>query len=444
MDNLIETTLKNQYFLRRLVGSGGSADVYLAWDKMRNSNMAVKVLRRDLAMNRRFHQAFEKEAKLLEGLKHPNIVRFYEYQRQGDIAFIVMDWVDGVNLRKKFGELGRPLSLGEVAQILQPVCSALHYAHQMDVFHCDIKSSNILIHRNGRDVFLTDFGVARWAHEQAGGGTYPYMAPEQFSRGGLSAQTDIYALAVTIYEMLSGGKLPYQGDSRSPGSSTRERFAWEHIHKPLPPLSQYNSALPAGILEVVQKALNKVPTQRYPSTLALWDAFDRARNSGHVNESDSPTLYFTNPEIPPVGQAPKAPERGYDDRSTIIKKITGTPSQTPRRKPPEQKLFKRPSVVSAHLYGRTGEFAGQNIDIPADGLTIGRGTTCQLRLQERSVSRLHLTILLSKRGAYLRDEGSSLGTYLNGQRIASKAPVTLKHGDVIQIGYFQVFEFRVQ
>jgi serine/threonine-protein kinase len=165
MAELVSKTLNNQYYLRRLVGSGGMADVYEAFDKVRATNMAVKVLRRDVASNSRFYQAFEKEATILRELQHPNIVRLYEFGRDGEIVFIVMAWVDGSDLKQKLMHHSDAFSLVEVSAVLKPVASALNFAHQIHVYHCDIKPANILLQNDGKEVLLTDFGVAQLASE---------------------------------------------------------------------------------------------------------------------------------------------------------------------------------------------------------------------------------------------------------------------------------------
>ena len=410
-------TLKNQYFLRELIGSGGMADVYLAWDTLRATKMAVKVLRRDLAESRKFYRAFEKEASLLSELQHPNIVRLFEFARDGNITFIVMGWVDGINLKQRIRDLSQPMELDEVGKILMPICSALNFAHQMKVFHCDIKPSNILLHENRRDVFLSDFGVARLASEQGGGGTLPYMAPEQFLRSVVNAQTDIYSFGITIYEMLSGGQVPYKGDSEGRGSTLQDRYAWEHMNKPLPPLQEHNPSLPQGIVSLVEKALDKDSQRRFESALQLWEAFEHARGGKPAVVSDQ-TIQWQTP----------SPPRPISRPATPSKPVAVTPPK-PRRQ---------------HLFGRSGEWTGHYIVIPKRGLTIGRGTNCQLRISERSVSRQHATILVVKSGVYIRDENSALGTYVNGERIPSNVPKLLNNGDVIQTGYYQVFEFRVK
>jgi serine/threonine-protein kinase len=429
MSTLKDTVLKNQYFLRELAGSGGMADVYLAWDKLRSAKMAVKVLRRDLAENEKFYHAFEKEAHLLEELQHPFIVRLYEFGREKDMVFIVMAWVDGVDLKKHIASLNRPLSLAEISQIFQPLCSALHFAHQKQAYHCDIKPANILLHENGRDVFLADFGVARVAQEQAGGGTLPYMAPEQFLHEKVSAQTDIYALGITLYEMVCGGVLPYRGDTNSPGTTTRDRFAYEHSYLPMPSPMQFNPALSQSIVAVIQKALSKSPADRFRSALEFLNAFEQARISSKTPEMEYKTSF--EPDLPPVklpNASQFAPPKPYP--------------QTPIRK--EENISQSGNKLKGpHLFVRSGEMIGQAIPILSrTGMTIGRGTNCHVHLQERSVSRLHVTILITKKAAYVRDEASSLGTYVNGKRIPANIPVLIQQGDVIQIGHSQIFEFR--
>lgn len=402
------------------------ADVYMAWDNVRSAKMAVKVLHRDLAMSRRFSQVFQKEAKVLSELQHPNIVRLYEFDHDGEILYIVMSWVDGINLKERIANQGRSSSPDDVVKIMRPVCIALNFAHKMEIYHCDVKPANILLDKNGEDVFLSDFGVARFAQERSGGGTPPYMAPEQFMGKAINGKIDIYALGVTIYEMLSGGNLPYRGDSQSPGSTTREKLAWEHLNLPLPPLQQYNPNLPDGIIRVVEKALSKDPAQRYDNTLAFVNAFEQSRGADH----------------------PKGPESLVRERSSTP---TSFDPEISRSQPVPQDFPVQPSIPvlfpkagKSYLYGCSGEKEGQIVLIPKRGLIIGRGSTNHLRLQERSVSRIHATIFMTRNNVYIRDENSSLGTYLNGRRISPGVPVKLNPGDIIKVGYYQVFEFRLR
>ncbi|MBN2555467.1 MAG: protein kinase [Anaerolineales bacterium] len=413
MASLENQTLLKRYFLRKLVGAGGMADVYLAWDSSRSTQLAVKVLRPDLVHNPRFFQQFAKEAELLRRLEHPNIVRLYEFERQGDITFLVMDWVDGNDLRQTITQRKRPYPPQQAAEILGPVCSAMHYAHQNGVFHCDVKPANILLHKDGR-VLLTDFGVARLASEHISGGTPAYMAPEQFQGGTIDARTDVYALGVTLYEMLSGGNLPFSGkQSNAPGRTSRDRIAWEHLNLQAAPPSSLNAAVPPAVDTVILTALSKNAADRFPTAMALRESFDHALSRPARRETGNTVL-----------------------GSTILQPGGGLPAVDP---PQHVNTGRRKNIRGPHLIGRRGELAGQAIAIPARGLSIGRGQGSFIRLRERSVSRMHASIIRSRSGVFVRDEGSSLGTFVNGNKISG--PTKLKPGDVIRVGYGQEFEF---
>ncbi len=411
MGSLEGHTLLNRYFLREHIGTGGMAEVYLAWDNMRSTKMAVKVLKRDLIHNPRFFKMFTQEAEVLRRLEHPNIVRLYEFQCEEDIAFIVMEWVDGADLRKKISDRGKPFDSEETALVLQPVCAALHYAHQNRVYHCDVKPANILISTQDQ-VRLTDFGVARLAAKDTGGGTPYYMAPEQFLDNPVDGRTDIYALGVTLYEMLTGGQYPFRGDSpNSVGTTSKERIGWEHLNQAVPSPRQLNSDLPPEVENVILTALSKQPEERFATPMDLREAFEHARMSKGQRTGSRKTTASTVLDRPPRPEKPVTKPQ--------------PPAQLPR---------------GPYLFGTSGEMIGQAIVIPSGGLTIGRGSGNQMRLTEHSVSRKHAVIQRTRRGVYISDQGSSLGTYVNGRKIAG--PTALKHGDVIQIGYEQQFEYR--
>jgi eukaryotic-like serine/threonine-protein kinase len=419
MSDLSGEILCNRYFLCRLVGSGGMADVYESWDQKRSTRMAVKVLRRDLAHNSQFLNQFTREAELLRELSHPNIVRLYDFEKDSeDIVFIVMEWIDGGNLREALMERKKSYSLEETLQIIEPVCIALNYAHRNHVYHCDVKTPNILMPSDGR-VLLTDFGVARFALDDTHGGTPYYMAPEQFNGDVVDARTDIYALGVILYELLSGGVFPFRGDApNSKGSTSREKVAWEHINLPLPDLSYFNGSIPASVETVIQTAMNKEPDERYDNTFSLLEAFRRAcRFNGDDN---SRTIVF-----PP----PHPPRENNDSRPPFI-------SPPPPSPPPVSIPGKR----STHLIGKAGQYTGHYFTIQKSGVTMGRSSQNQIKLDDASVSRHHARIIYGRRGIYIEDEGSKLGTYVNNQPV--EGTFLLKNGDIIRIGYSDIFEFK--
>jgi len=327
---LLGHKLKDRYYLRALAGTGGTADVFEAWDNLRATRIAVKILRRDLP-NSKYFELFVKEAELLRRLEHPNIVRIYEFDEHDGMYFLVMDWVDGIDLRNHIQKQNRPLSLEETSRILGPICSALNYAHRNNVYHCDVKPPNILLHQDGR-VLLTDFGVARLSGVAGTGGTPPYMAPEQFMGDDTGPYTDIYGLGITLYEMLSGGELPFRGESpNSTGTTPRERIAWEHIHLPIPPLRSMNPNIATPVERVVTRALDKTPGNRYATTLDLAKAFEQARlEAGPERKPGNNTVEMMKTIIQPFkpGNLPLPP---------------ANPPSQPVRQPPRAGSSARPS-----------------------------------------------------------------------------------------------------
>ena len=351
-----------------------------------------------------------------------------------------MDWIDGANLRQAIKESKTPFSPQRVLNILKPVCTALNYTHKNDVLHCDIKPANIMLNKDGR-VLLTDFGVARLATEGRGGGTPAYMAPEQIQGQDLDIKTDIYALGVTLYEVLSGGILPYRGESpesQTQGSSPRSRVEWEHCNLPLPPLQYYNPRIPQDIAGIVVRAMHKRPQQRYPDALALVNDFERAC-SALPPEPASPLA--TMPEMP----------ESLVTTMQAVRSIAGQIGQSLAGRAQEfsQSVKNKAEIAASpkgpHLLGLSGGWLGRTIVIPVQGLTIGRNEQNLLCLQDASISRLHATIGRTRRSTiFVRDENSRAGTFVNGARLQPFQQYPLEHGYVVSIGTFWAFEFRMR
>jgi serine/threonine protein kinase len=278
MLNLEGQILKGRYRIEALVGRGGMAEVYKAWDTRRQYHVAIKVMREDLAEDIEFLRRFKREAQALAALSHANIVRFYSFEREGRLAFIVMDYVEGTTLRGRILDAGgTPLPLDEVASITQQVCAALHYAHEEGVLHRDVKPGNIMIQPNGK-VLVADFGIAKAADAATATtvmpGTPAYMSPEQCRSEPVDVRADVYSLGVVVYEMLAGRR-PFVGESGE-GTSTRERIRWEQMRASPPALRRYNPSLPTEVEAVVLKALAKKRKERWPTVLAFWRALEDA------------------------------------------------------------------------------------------------------------------------------------------------------------------------
>ena len=287
MASLVGKTLKNRYRVDEFLGRGGMADVYKVFDLERGVPLAMKVLRDDLAEDRVFLRRFEREAQNLAKLQHPNIVRFYGLEQEGHLAFILMDYIEGPTLRRMIFDAHRPFTDQQVLEIMQPICSALYYAHQQGIVHCDIKSANIMVDKGNR-VYLTDFGIARMADAatstMVGIGTPAYMAPELIMGKDPTPQTDIYALGILLYEMYSGGERPFTGEEAQTTGTTAEKVRWEHLHKEVPSLSQYNHDISEDIDKIVQKCLNKDPKDRFAGVNELMSALYQQSNNENGEE----------------------------------------------------------------------------------------------------------------------------------------------------------------
>ena len=265
--------LKNRYRIEESLGRGGMADVYKVWDEERSTYLALKLLRDDLAQDPVFMRRFRREAHNLAQLQHPNIVRFYGLEEDDLKAFILMEYIEGQTLREEIRRAGSGgMSQERIQSVLKDVCSALHYAHNKGLVHCDIKSGNILIDASGK-AYLTDFGIARGmdmaTSTMVGIGTPVYMAPELIKGQDPTPQTDIYALGIVLYEMLSGGERPFTGERATITGTTAEKVRWEHLRMEPTPLPQLNPKVNQALQAVVECCLQKQPERRFHSVQEL-------------------------------------------------------------------------------------------------------------------------------------------------------------------------------
>jgi eukaryotic-like serine/threonine-protein kinase len=211
------------------------------WDLKRNVPLAMKVLHSNLGEDPSVFKSFQREAISLKKLAHPNIVPFYGLHQVGENAFLLQRFIDGPTLKELLQEnKGRPLAIADALVYLKAVAAALHFAHASTVVHCDVKPGNVLLDRGG-NIYLTDFGIARHADSttttMVGLGTPAYMAPEQILEKSVTPATDIYALGVMLFEMVTGQR-PFQRamkrDTESGRADCRERIRYAHLHLPPP------------------------------------------------------------------------------------------------------------------------------------------------------------------------------------------------------------------
>lgn len=303
--DLLGRTLERRYRFDALLGEGTFARVFRVHDLYRRVDLAAKVLRSDIADEPAFLERFRREASVLARLQHPNIVRYYETVDAGGVVFILTDEVSGQTLQSIMRAAGGPISPMDSLVYLTPLAAALHYAHRENIIHRDLKPANILVD-DGGNVFITDFGIARILTDTSTltvdttVGTPHYMSPEQILAGTVTPATDIYALGVLLYQMYTG-RLPFTGDSQgASGATTAVRIVYEHLHvKPTPP-HEVNPRVSQAVSDVVMRALEKDPGQRYSTVGQLYDALTDAIGTPSVSLDAAEVAAQAEPRPPYV------------------------------------------------------------------------------------------------------------------------------------------------
>lgn len=277
MTKLVNKTLLGRYFVIEYIDRGSMAEVYKVWDTELAAHLAMKVLHQDLSGDKIFLRRFRREAETLAKLQHPSIVRFFSFKQEGRLAIILLDFIQGDTLKMKIFDRDNPFSKEEILSILNPVIRALHFAHNRGMVHCDIKPANIMIEDSGKTL-LSDFGIARMTDAatatMVGAGTPAYMAPEQVRGEDPLPQTDIYALGIVLFEMLTGGERPFIGEKATITGSTGEKVRWEQLHLDPPSPTKWNPDISPELEAVVMKCLEKDPRKRYKSALDLLNAIE--------------------------------------------------------------------------------------------------------------------------------------------------------------------------
>lgn len=292
-----------RYQLRERIGAGGMARVFKAWDTVLERPVAVKILHDHLADDPNFKERFEREARLIASLSHPNIVQIYDFKvvERDDLPlyYMVMPLVTGQTLRGLMAELAahnQTLSYGRIQSLFSNVADALHYAHSKGMIHRDVKPANILIDQYGQAI-LTDFGIARMVEsgrltqEGVSTGTPVYMSPEQAAGQPGDGRSDLYALAIILFEMLTG-RPPYE-DEGSVAVMLR------HLNDPIPQLSHFLPLKNPALERILTRALAKNPDERYPTVNEFASAVREAL-SGEIGTQDSENRTLNTVALPRI------------------------------------------------------------------------------------------------------------------------------------------------
>ncbi len=316
--SLIGKTI-GKYQIVELLGRGGMAEVYKAYQPSLDRYVAIKLMHSFLADDADFLGRFQREAKAVASLRHSNIVQVHDFDVADGIYYMVMEFIDGVTLKAKLQELASNntmMPLDEATRITKDVASALAYAHRRDMVHRDVKPANVMLDREGR-IILTDFGIAKilsgpqYTASGAMVGTPAYMSPEQGLGQPGDARSDIYALGTMLFQMATG-QLPYDAD-------TPLAIVLKHVNDPLPIPSRLNPELPADVERVIFKSMAKNPDDRYQTAGEFIAHLEQIQQGQAIPEGAQETAFRTRiatgrdatimhtPPPPPITHTPTPP-----------------------------------------------------------------------------------------------------------------------------------------
>jgi len=309
---MIGKVLDNRYELVEFVGKGGMALVYRAIDRRTGHSVAVKILRPEFNQDAEFLSRFEREAMTASKMSHHNIVNLLDVGQEGDMRYLVMEYVSGRTLKDVIQQKGA-LPAAMAAQIGIRILSALQHAHNNGIIHRDIKPQNILVDSDGH-VKVSDFGIARVAgastittDDSVMGSVY-YFSPEQASGKGVTFASDLYSVGVVMYEMLTG-QPPFDGE-------TPVAVALQHLNSKARPILDLKPDTPLAIAQVVERAMEKKPEMRYQSALEMAQDLHRALQEPEGawvggKSSDQPISSLAQPAANTGRQAPVPPRRKW-------------------------------------------------------------------------------------------------------------------------------------
>lgn len=305
--------INDRYQIIKSIGEGGMANVYLAYDTILDRNVAVKVLRGDLATDEKFVRRFQREALSASSLSHPNIVEVYDVGEDNGQYYIVMEYIEGCQLKQLLKKRGR-LTLSEVIDIMLQITDGLSVAHDAYIIHRDIKPQNIMILDSGL-VKITDFGIAmamnstQLTQTNSVMGSVHYLPPEQANGKGSTLQSDIYSMGILMYELLTG-ELPYKGDNAV-------EIALKHLKEKIPSVREKIPEIPQSVENIIIKATAKNPKNRYTDARSMNEDLRTCLDDSRANE---PKIVLPYPESD-EDRKPKSSTKSQSKNDAIVKEI---------------------------------------------------------------------------------------------------------------------------
>ena len=314
--------ISDRYQIIKTIGEGGMANVYLAYDTILDRNVAVKILRGELATDEKFVRRFQREALSASSLSNPNIVEVYDVGEDNGQYYIVMEYIEGKHLKALLKKRGK-LTVTEVVDIMLQITNGLSVAHDSYIIHRDIKPQNIMILENGL-VKITDFGIAmamnaaQLTQTNSVMGSVHYLPPEQANGKGATLQSDIYSMGILMYELLTGN-LPYRGDNAI-------EIALKHLKEPLPSIKDELPNLPQSVENIILKSAAKNPKNRYEDARAMHEDLETCLEASRKEEPKwihkFPESENSDAKALKILKEQKKEEKQSEGKSTEIKKET--------------------------------------------------------------------------------------------------------------------------
>ena len=304
--------INDRYQIIKTIGEGGMANVYLAYDTILDRNVAVKVLRGDLATDEKFVRRFQREALSASSLSHPNIVEVYDVGEDNGLYYIVMEYIEGKHLKQLLKKRGS-LTVREVVDIMLQITDGMSAAHDSYIIHRDIKPQNIMILENGL-IKITDFGIAmalnatQLTQPNSVMGSVHYLPPEQACGKVATIQSDVYSMGILMFELLTGS-VPFKGDNAV-------EIALKHIKETIPYVKDINNTIPTSVANIVKRATAKNLKNRYADAREMHEDLKTCLDESRIDEEEYEFLY---------------PEEDDDKKSKkAVTELESTNTETPK------------------------------------------------------------------------------------------------------------------
>ncbi len=365
MENYVGKRLDGRYEIIEIIGVGGMAVVYKAFDNIDNRIVAVKILKDEYLTNEEFRRRFKNESKAIAVLSHPNIVKVYDVSYGDRLQYIVMEYVEGITLKEYISQQGT-IEIREAIYFVTQILRALQHAHDKGIVHRDIKPQNIMLISDGT-IKVTDFGIARFARSDTKTmtdtaiGSVHYISPEQAKGSVMDAKTDIYSVGVVLYEMLTG-KLPFQSEN---AVSVALMQLQNEPEKP----RNINPNIPVGLEQIVMRAMQKNPNDRYQSASEMLMDIDEYKKNPNIKFDYS---YYVDRQ--PTRYIPSTQEIAREYQKQQATRPKPQPTQPPRAPRTQQEkkdaaTRKRTLAVMAGLLTALVIFAAVLVHLYAKGST---------------------------------------------------------------------------